>query len=50
MFPVDVKTLPNIKAERASTEGKDKSISPRVTTRVMANAMMPKKGMVDIKE
>ena len=32
-----------------TTEGNDRSTSPRVTTRVIDTAMMPKNGIVDMK-
>ena len=31
-------------------EGKERSISPEMITKVMARAMIPEKGMVDMKE
>ena len=50
MSPVHTNTLPKIQAEKASTDGKERSIWPRTTTRVIDRAMIPKKGMVDMKE
>ena len=37
-------------AEKPSIEGKERSISPEMTTKVMASAMIPERGMVDMNE
>jgi hypothetical protein len=49
-FWVTLKTVPKIQAEKPRIDGKDRSISPRVTTKVIARAMIPKSGIVDMKE
>tara|TARA_B110000459_G_C16235553_1_gene326926 strand:+ start:379 stop:573 length:195 start_codon:yes stop_codon:yes gene_type:complete len=45
-FPsVAVKTIPKVKDVIPTIDGKDKSISPRVTTKVADIAIIPKKGI-----
>ena len=45
-FPsVPVNTMPKAKDEIPTIDGKDKSISPRVITKVAEIAMIPKKGI-----
>tara|TARA_B100000575_G_scaffold183738_1_gene147733 strand:+ start:694 stop:888 length:195 start_codon:yes stop_codon:yes gene_type:complete len=42
---VDVKSIPKVREVIPTIEGKDKSISPRVTTNVAEIAIIPKKGI-----
>ena len=45
-FPsVPVNTIPKVKDVMPTIDGKDKSISPRVITKVAEIAMIPKKGI-----
>ena len=49
-FPsVEVKSIPNVKDVIPTIEGKERSISPKVTTKVAEIAMIPKKGIDCIK-
>ena len=46
---VDVKIIPKVKEVIPTIDGKDKSISPSVTTNVAEIAIIPKKGIDCIK-
>ncbi len=50
IFWVSTNTLAKTQAEIASTEGKERSISPKIIMGVKASTIIPIKGMVDIKE
>tara|TARA_Y100000748_G_scaffold245942_1_gene210389 strand:+ start:914 stop:1141 length:228 start_codon:yes stop_codon:yes gene_type:complete len=46
---VEVKSIPNVSDVIPTIDGKERSISPRVTTNVAEIAMIPKKGIDCIK-